>query len=219
MPKRMPMRRGSKYASKQRGRASVRPALRSYIRKVVRQAAEPKAACGSKASTALSASWQLIDTLNDIVPEGTGPDERVGLGVDIRGYKLKLQLALASDRPQAVRLLVLRKKQDFTNANDLPGTTVAPMLGCVQPHMRQMYTVLHDEIVNPAVRPDDTPSLFANIYKELWIPGGGKFRYDGSAATDLDVGKVYLYAVTDNVAGGTDFIDLTADWIMYYRDA
>lgn len=218
MPKRMQLRRGSKYQSKRRQPRRDRKGLREYIRKVVRFAGEPKVACGTKSSTTLSASWAVLDTLNDIVAEGTGPNDRVGLKVNISGYKLKMAVSLAADRPQGMRLLVLRKKADFVNPGDLPGTTVNPMIGCITPEMRTKYDVLVDEIVNPPVLPDDTPSLFRVVYKEWWIPGGGDFRYDGPLGTDLDIGRVYIYAVTDNVAGGTDFIDLSFDWAMYYRD-
>lgn len=221
MPKyaRRTTRGARRYAPYRRRKASglVRT-MRSVAKRVVYRQREAKLQCQSTTTTALTTTWQLIETLNNTVAQGDGPSDRDGLKIRVSGIRLKIQLALASDRAQAMRLLIIRKKEDFVAATDLPGTTVRPMIGCVTPAMKRKYQVLCDQIVNPAVRVDDSGTLFRHVYLDKYLKINAPLSYSGSAATDLDVGRIYVYACTDNLAGGTDHIDYASESVMYFKD-
>lgn len=180
---------------------------------------EAKSKCQSKTSTPLTTSWQLLETLNNTVAQGDGPSDRDGLAIRVSGIHLKLRLAASVDRPQAMRLFVIKKKEDFTTADDLPSAVVSPLLACVEPHMKTKYTVLVDKIINFTPYTDDSgTSLLRNMYKSFWLKQNSKLTYNGSLGTDLDVGRIYVYAVCDALGGGTDNIDYVSESIMYYKD-
>lgn len=211
---------GSKYKSKRRATGLDKRIARIAKRTVYRNR-ESKWVCVSPASDALTESWQILDSstaINGLV-QGDSSGQRDGDVVMSRGIQLKVQLAAAIDRPQSVRLFVIEKKDDFVIATDLPGTTVRPMIGCVTPAMKVKYRVLMDKVITITPAVDDSgTSLFRNVYKNFFFKVNKRLHFTGPSYGDFDVGKIYVCAVTDNLAGGTDHIDVTFEATHYFKD-
>lgn len=211
--------RSSRRKAPYRSRSRFTKSVSAIAKRVVYRNREAKAKCSTVTSTPLTTSWQLVQTLNNTVAEGDGADDRDGLSIRVSGIQLKLRLAASVDRPQACRLFVIKKKEDFTSADDLPSATVSPLLACVEPHMKTKYTVLIDKIINiEPMRDDSGTSLLRNVYRNFWIRQNSKLTYSGPLATDLDVGRIYVYAVCDALGGGTDSMDYVSESIMHFKD-
>lgn len=224
----MPGKRyGPKAMSKRRPYAGAGgPSARriaAIARSAVRSASETKAACAAIATTALTGgAWaQPGSNVLNAVAEGDGADERDGLEIWQDKLELRVQLGTAADRPQSVRLFLVEKKSTFVSSSpftDLPGTNVRPMIGCVTPSMLSHYRVLWDEVITCVPRLDDGSSLFRHVYVKKTIKLNRKVRFEGSGATDLEKGKIMLFAATDNLSGGTDVVDLSADCQLTYKE-
>lgn len=192
-------------------------------KKVVYRNREPKQVCTALTSTALTENWSAYGTGTPLngVAQGDGTGQRDGNQIYSRGLYMKMQLSLAADRPQAVRLMLVEKKEDFVSASpytDMPGTNVRPMIGCVTPEMKAKYRVLWDTVINPAPRLDDGTTLFRHVYVNKFFKLNKKLTFHGSGTGDLEDGRLILFAVTDNLSGGTDHIDLAYEAIHYFKE-
>lgn len=168
-------------------------------------------------TTTLAATWTDINTARSLSPfngcgTGDGASNRDGMEVMSRGIAMRLQLTSASDRPMACRILVLEKIADYTSS-DLPDA----VNGFYPTNkLNSLYRVKFDKVYN--IRPylDDASSMFRAVYPRIWIPLRKKIKYSGSSSTDLDTGELRMWALCDNLAGGTDFIDITSIRSNFY---
>lgn len=204
--------RGSAAMARASSARAARRAIARVAKEVVYRERETKTKCRTATGTlTLAATWKDVNSLvmSNVGFTGvaTGDDvgSRDGDIIQAMGVNVRLACTTASDRPQAVRLVVLEQLADYTSA-DLPAT----FIGCFPPGKKdKLYRVRYDRIWNPAPRLDDASSLGRGFFPKIYVKLNKRLKFDGAGSGDLDVGKLTLWAITDNLAGGTDFVDIT----------
>lgn len=198
--------------------------LAKKVKNIINSQKENKSECQGVASTAIAATWTALPVPTDLhlngITEGTAENQRIGLDVLSRGIQIKLQVACASDRPQSIRFFLVQKKQSFSTSTELPGQTGSvEMIGCVTPKLKVLYNVLWDRTYSIQPFVDDSgTSLFRHFYINKFIKINKRLHFDGNTSADLDKGRVLLYAVTDNLAGGVDDVDVALQCVHHYKD-
>lgn len=218
----MPYRRTYKPRAYGRKRLSVsrrstlarakRTQIARIARRVVYRNRETKTKCRTASGTlTLAATWKDVNSnvLSNVAFNGvaTGDDvgSRDGDVIQALGVSLRLACTTASDRPQAVRFVITEQIATFTSA-DLPTT----FIGCFPPgKLNKLYRVRYDRIWNPAPRVDDASGLGRAFFPKIYLKLNKRLKFDGAGSGDLDKGRLVLWAITDNLAGGVDFVDIT----------
>lgn len=188
-------------------------AIKALAKKVVYQQRETKWVCKSITSTPLTSTiTNLAGVLNDI-DAGDGESNRDGLKCKQLGLKMRMGLNAASDRPQSVRILVLERRDDFTSS-DIPQS----MTACVTPKMRTHFNVVLDTIrtITPSV--DDSSSLFRAVYLTKYIRRAKTLSFPDGVGSNLEDNALSLWIIRDNLAGGTDVVDVYGDFVCYFKE-
>lgn len=203
-------------------------ASKAYVDKKLSASKELKWLCTEVSSTATSGDWvALLDRVQDIDQGDTAAD-RDGNMIQQLGIRMRVQIACAGDRPESVRLIALEKKKNYSTTTDLPGqggAGVREMVGCFTPDMLANYNVLLDKTYtivphqyNRSTAPVDGNTQFRHIYDDLYFKRRRKLQYEGSLGTSLELGKISLYAVSDNLGTGTDYPDVAIDVLTYFKE-
>ena len=193
-------------------------ATKNYVDRMLNNSKELKWLCTEYASAAVASTWTTLATRINNIDQGDTAADRDGNVIEQLGFRLKFQIGTASDRPQAVRILVLEEKKTYSTS-DLPGVTGGRrMIGCVTPDMTANYVVLMDQVYNLEPMVDDGSSLFRHVYKDIYFKRNKRLHYEGNLGSTLASGKVSVYAVSDNLAGGTDDVDIALESLCYFKE-
>lgn len=217
-------RLGSKAASKVRSRtwqgkavAKARlSAMRQVAADVVMGSKETKFAVKTIVSTPLSGTVTQLTSIANGIAQGDTHSARDGDKIQQLGMGLRLQVGTAADRPQSMRLLVVEQKDGAIGSGDLPSS----MVGSITPAMKRKYNVLHDHVyeLRPYRADGGTPDLFRHEYLIKYFKRNRVLNFHGAGVTDLDNGTIAIWAIRDNLAGGTDVIDVEGETLTYFKE-
>lgn len=200
--------------------------IKNYVKNAIDNQKELKYNCVQVNSTAMDGTWvTLLDRTQEIA-QGDNVDNRDGNTIKQLGIHARVSFALAKDRPQSLRLIALEKRNTYTVATDLPQDgTGRELIGCFTPEGKGKFRVLYDKVFDFAnassyvgSQTGYENSLFRHVHEDIYLKLPKRLKFDGPLSSDLEAGKVSWYAATDNLAAGTDFIDVAMELITYYKD-
>lgn len=189
--------------------------LNKAIKDVVLRNKENKLQCLEVTQT-LTTTWAELAFAVDpnAVAQGDDTSDRDGNKIYQKGIQFRWTVRPSSDRPQAMRVLVLEEKTPYTST-DLPTS----FNGCITANSRAKFTVKRDYIINPIPHTDDSgTSLYRSLYSSYYVKLNKMLTFYNTSAGGISKGKIQVWLLSDNLAGGTDFIDVDCTSIFHFQE-